>query len=84
MGKSTISMAIYHSYLSLPEGNYILPIWITWPSRAPQKTAAQGAACAPITNGRAAHHLIGPQASNPPVLSPGFEVMETAEVEEYL
>ena len=23
MGKSTISMAIYHSYVSLPEGKYV-------------------------------------------------------------
>jgi len=43
-------------------------------------TAAQGHYI-----GRAAHHLIGPQASNPPVLSPRFEVVvETAEVVEYL
>ena len=32
MGKSTISMAIFNSYVKLPEGNFTRPHWCSEPS----------------------------------------------------
>ena len=30
MGKSTISMVIFNSYVSLPEGNMVIHDWMIW------------------------------------------------------